>query len=63
MRGKIKMWLGRGYGIIESQEIDEDIFVHSTEVEEGKLQEGQEVEFDVEDSPKGPRAVNVKIIE
>jgi CspA family cold shock protein len=57
------MWLGRGDGIIESQEIDEDIFVHSTEVEEGKLQEGQEVEFDVEDSTKGPRAVNVKIIE
>ena len=49
MRGKVKVWLG--------------VFVHQSGVEgASQLQEGQEVEFDLEDSPRGPRAVNVKIV-
>ena len=63
MRGKVKVWLGRGYGIIKVEGMDDDVFVHQSGVEgASQLQEGQEVEFDLEDSPRGPRAVNVKIV-
>jgi CspA family cold shock protein len=53
----------KGYGFIE-QEDGEDVFVHySAIVGEGykSLAEGSEVEFDVEEDPKGPRAANVII--
>ncbi|MEA3403617.1 MAG: cold-shock protein [Armatimonadota bacterium] len=51
----------KGYGFIERED-GEDVFVHySAIVGEGykTLTEGSEVEFDVEDDPKGPRAANV----
>ncbi|MEA3400717.1 MAG: cold shock domain-containing protein [Armatimonadota bacterium] len=54
----------KGYGFIEQEE-GEDVFVHYTAiVGEGyrSLTEGSEVEFDIEDSPKGPRAANVVVI-
>ena len=63
MEGTVKRWLtGRGYGFIEIGE-DEDIFVHHTDLQDAyALMRGQKVEFDVEDTPKGPRAVNVKVV-
>lgn len=63
-KGKVKRWLGfRGYGFIDSEEHDEGIFVHSSDIQ-GKsfLKEGEEVEFEVERTYKGPKAVNVKPI-
>jgi CspA family cold shock protein len=63
MKGKVKRWLDRGYGFIEVEGMD-DVFVHHNEVQGAfELKEGQQLEFDLEDSPKGPRAVNVKIVE
>ena len=62
VKGKVKRWLGfRGYGFIDSGEHDEDIFVHASDIL-GKdfLTEGEEVEFEVESTYKGPKAVNVK---
>ena len=62
VKGKVKRWLGfGGYGFIESEERDGDIFVHASDVR-GKnfLTEGEEVEFEVESTYKGPKAVNVK---
>ena len=61
--GKIK-WLSekKGYGLIES-ETHGDLFVHYTNIEgEGfrTLRELETVTFEVEDSPKGPQAINVK---
>ncbi len=53
----------KGYGFIERAD-GEDVFVHySSIVGEGykTLSEGSEVEFDVEDDPKGPRAANVVV--
>jgi CspA family cold shock protein len=53
---------GRGYGFI-SRDAGEDVFVHYSSIEgEGRrsLAEGQAVEFEVEQSAKGPRAVRVK---
>ena len=51
----------RGFGFL-SQEGGPDVFVHHTEIRsEGyrTLSEGQKVQFEVVDSPKGPRAANV----
>ncbi|NIP66606.1 cold shock domain-containing protein [Candidatus Bathyarchaeota archaeon] len=64
VKGKVKRWLGfRGYGFIGSEEHDEDIFVHSSDIQgKSSLNEGEEVEFEVESSYKGPRAVKVKAV-
>ena len=52
----------KGYGFI-SREGGEDVFVHFSAIEgEGykTLNEGQAVEFEVEDGPKGKQAANVR---
>ncbi|MFO7946022.1 MAG: cold-shock protein [Armatimonadota bacterium] len=54
----------KGYGFIEREE-GEDVFVHYSAIAgDGykTLNEGAEVEFDVEEDEKGPRAENVVII-
>ena len=54
----------KGYGFI-SREVGEDVFVHHSSIEgEGfrSLSEGQEVEFDTEQGPKGLQAVRVRAI-
>jgi len=60
--GTVKWFNGtKGYGFI-SREDGDDVFVHYSAIQaEGfrKLEEGQQVEFSVEDSPKGPQATNV----
>ncbi len=48
-----------GYGFIETDDADDDVFFHMEDVEGPDLEEGQELEFDIESSPKGPRASNV----
>jgi len=64
LEGIVKRWLDRGYGFIEVEGEEDDIFVHNSSIQGAfELREGQKVEFEVEDSPKGPRAVNVKIVE
>lgn len=65
MKGTVKRWLtGRGYGFIEPDEGGKEVFVHHSEI--GglyELKEGQRVEFEVQSTYKGPRAVNVKLEE
>jgi CspA family cold shock protein len=60
--GTVKWFNGsKGYGFIE-QENGEDIFVHYTAiVADGyrNLEEGQRVEFSIEESAKGLQAANV----
>jgi CspA family cold shock protein len=64
LEGIVKRWLDRGYGFIGVEGNDEDIFVHHSSLGEiYELREGQNVEFDMESSPKGPKAVNVRIVE
>jgi len=62
-KGKVK-WFSdqKGYGFVE-QEGDGDVFVHHSSIlGEGykTLDEDEEVEFEVENGPRGVRAVNVK---
>jgi CspA family cold shock protein len=48
-----------GYGFIDTEEADEDVFFHMEDIGGPDLEEGQDVEFEIEDAPKGPRATNV----
>jgi len=48
-----------GYGFISTDDADDDVFFHMDDIEGADLEEGQDVEFEIEDAPKGPRAVNL----
>ena len=57
-------WFSRvkGYGFIQPDGQEKDVFVHFSAIQgEGyrNLDEGQRVEFSVEDTDKGPQAVQV----
>jgi len=67
-QGKVK-WFDaeKGYGFIEPQEGGKDIFVHRNNVENlgynQGLEDGEAVEFEVEETPKGLSATNVRSLE
>ncbi|WP_413853692.1 cold-shock protein [Candidatus Ruminimicrobium bovinum] len=65
-QGKVK-WFNdqKGYGFISNNDGSGDVFAHySAVLAEGfkSLAEGDNVEFDVVDSDKGPKAANIKKI-
>lgn len=64
MKGKVK-WFNdqKGFGFITADNGDKDLFVHHSDiVAEGfrTLTENQDVEFEISQSDKGPKAVKVK---
>jgi len=48
-----------GYGFISTDDADDDVFFHMEDVGGPDLEEGTDIEFDIEQAPKGPRATNV----
>ena len=64
LNGNVKWFNGtKGYGFIEREDKEKDVFVHSSAVRDAGLRflnEGDEVTFDVEDGAKGPAAVNLQ---
>jgi len=63
--GKVKWFnASKGYGFIE-RESGSDVFVHYTAIQSDgyrTLQEGQEVEFAIEQGPKGLQAAQVTLL-
>jgi CspA family cold shock protein len=64
-KGTVKWFNERkGFGFL-SREDGDDVFVHYSSIQSSgfkNLNEGQSVEFDVQDGPKGPQAVNVTVM-
>ena len=60
--GRVKWFSNqKGYGFIQTED-GKDIFVHFSAIQtEGfkTLSQGQDVEFEISDGPKGPQAANV----
>ena len=63
-KGRVKWFSDRkGFGFIEVEGA-KDVFVHRTAIQgEGFiLKEGDEVEFEITQGPKGPNATNVRMV-
>lgn len=69
MQGKIE-WFNkeRGFGFITPDEDAGNIFFHVTNVDtrsretlENNLKDNQRASYDLQDTPKGPAAVNVRL--
>ncbi len=64
MKGTVKWYNDmKGFGFI-ANDSGKDIFVHRTAIPMGTgLYEGDQVEYEIEDSDRGQRAINVKKLE
>src|ERR1700734_8223 len=66
-RGKVKRWVeNKGFGFISSNDVDGDVFVHYTSInEEGPraLEDGEEIEFNLETTEKGNVATGIKLFQ
>jgi CspA family cold shock protein len=64
LKGTVKWFNGKkGFGFIERDDKEKDAFVHASAVKAAGmryLNEGDKLEFTLEDGPKGPSAVNLK---
>ena len=63
MKGTIKRIDERGFGFIATEEGEKDVFFHDNDFDGNikDLTEGDSVTFEMEDSPKGPKATNVAV--
>jgi len=65
--GTVKTVTDRGFGFITVEGSDKDIFFHEKtltgDLAVRKLRVGDKITFDVEETPKGKNAVNIKLVE
>ena len=64
MTGSIRKLLN-GFGFISSEEREKDLFFHAKDLEGvafDDLNEGDNVSFEIGESPKGPKAEKVTVI-
>jgi len=50
----------KGFGFITPADGGKDLFVHISAIEQGQLNDGDNVEFEIGEGQKGPCAVNVR---
>ena len=66
LKGKVKWFNGaKGYGFLETANKGKDVFVHSSAVRDAGLKyldTGDELTFEVEQTDKGPSAINLQKI-
>ena len=64
MRGTVKWFnAAKGFGFITPTDGGDDVFAHYSAIEmDGykTLSEGQEVEYDLEQGPRGPKAAKIR---
>jgi len=65
-KGTIKTLTDKGFGFIAAEGEEKDLFFHANDVvgetSFDDLQEGDEVEFEISSSDKGPKAADVEKI-
>ncbi|RJQ33669.1 cold shock domain-containing protein [Candidatus Parcubacteria bacterium] len=62
MQGTIKKLTDKNFGFITTSDSDKDLFFHANELVDVRfedLREGDAVNFEVSDTPKGPAATKV----
>ena len=63
IKGTVK-WFNatKGFGFIEREDKEKDVFVHSSAVQEANLElnEGDAISFDITETPKGNSAINLQ---
>jgi len=64
LNGKVKWFNGaKGYGFIEREDKEKDIFVHFSAVKQSDLkylEKGEQLTFEIKNSDKGPSAINLQ---
>jgi CspA family cold shock protein len=53
----------KGYGFLETEEADDDVFFHMDDIDGPEPQEGDEFEIEIEDGPRGLRAKQLEPLE
>ncbi|MBD3362717.1 cold shock domain-containing protein [Candidatus Dojkabacteria bacterium] len=66
-KGTVKTVTGRGFGFIETEEAEKDVFYHENSLEGElavrKLRKGDVVTFDIEETEKGLNAINIELVD
>tara|TARA_Y100001978_G_C23337125_1_gene265686 strand:+ start:156 stop:347 length:192 start_codon:yes stop_codon:yes gene_type:complete len=63
MQGKVKFFnSSKGYGFIVDDETGDDVFVHVTSLNGLKINEGDKVEYVVEEGERGKTATNIQLV-
>ena len=62
-RGKINFVSNRGFGFIKVPNRIKDIYIHCKSMDSDLFKVGTELEFSLEEKPKGPEAYAVEVID